>query len=46
MFWEQDIETASRESLQALQLARLKETVGRLAQKSPFYQEKFRASGY
>lgn len=45
MFWEQDIETASRESLQALQLARLKETVERLAQKSPFYQEKFRASG-
>lgn len=45
MFWEKDIETGSRESLQALQLTRLQETVGRLAEKSAFYQDKFKTMG-
>lgn len=45
MFWEKEIETASREQIKAIQLARLQETVTRLAAKSKFYQEKFKALG-
>src|SRR5512133_3118107 len=44
MFWDQETETLAREQLQRLQLARLKETVNRVAQRVPFYQHKLAAS--
>ncbi|MDI9401366.1 MAG: phenylacetate--CoA ligase family protein [Limisphaerales bacterium] len=45
MFWEKDIETASRQTLSQLQFSRLRETVTQLAEKSEFYQNKFRELG-
>ena len=39
MFWEEKIETATRETLNELQRNRLRETLGKLFQKSPFYQK-------
>ncbi len=44
MYWEQDIETMSRDQLAALQLARLKETV-RTAVSSPHYGPLFKEIG-
>ena len=40
MFWDKAIELMPREELEALQLARLRETV-RAAQKAPFYRQAF-----
>ena len=45
MFWEEKIETATRETLNELQLNRLRETLGKLFQKSPFYQNKLKEAG-
>lgn len=45
MFWEKDIETASRQTLSQLQLSRLRETLTQLSHKSGFYQNKFRDLG-
>jgi phenylacetate-CoA ligase len=39
-FWEEEIETMDRKSLEALQLERLKKTVGR-ASTSPYYKKLF-----
>jgi phenylacetate-CoA ligase len=44
MYWEKDIETVDRTALQALQLERLKETIGR-ADKALYYQKVFRERG-
>jgi phenylacetate-CoA ligase len=44
MYWEKDIETISRTSLEALQMERFKETIGR-AGKSLFYEKVFREYG-
>ncbi len=44
MYWEKDIETVDRTALQALQLERLKETIGR-ADKALYYQNVFRERG-
>jgi phenylacetate-CoA ligase len=44
MYWEKDIETVDRTALQALQLERLKETIGR-ADKAMYYQKVFRERG-
>ena len=44
IYFEPEIETMSRQDLQALQLERLKETVKRAAQ-SPYYQQKFAEMG-
>ena len=43
-YWQPEIETASRADLTCLQLARLRESVGRAAA-SPFYGETFRRAG-
>jgi len=43
--WNPDLETLGREELEALQLERLKETLGRCAG-SPFYQAWFRDAGF
>lgn len=45
MFWEKDIETASRQTLSQLQFSRLRETLTQLSHKSEFYQKKFRELG-
>jgi phenylacetate-CoA ligase len=45
MFWEQKIETMDRPALERLQLQRLQETVGRVAARVPFYQQKFAELG-
>lgn len=37
-----EVETYSKKEMEALQLARLKETIRRVADKVPFYQEKFK----
>jgi phenylacetate-CoA ligase len=44
MFWHEQIETLDCPALQALQLKRLRETVGRL-ERVPFYRGKFLAAG-
>ena len=44
MFWEKEIETMSREDLEALQLQKLKSTV-RQALNSPFYKESLNKAG-
>ena len=44
MYWEKDTETMGRTELEALQLERLRETVGR-AVKSPYYEKIFRERG-
>lgn len=44
IYWEEEIETASRQKLESLQLERLKETVA-IAAHSPFYKTVFDANG-
>ncbi|MDF9831072.1 phenylacetate--CoA ligase [Parabacteroides sp. PF5-6] len=43
-YWQKDIETMKRESLEKLQIERLKETLAS-ASHSPFYQKVFQANG-
>jgi len=43
-YWQKDIETMSRDSLEKLQIERLKETIT-LANNSPFYNKVFQANG-
>lgn len=45
MYWDREQETAPREKLQCLQLARLKETVQRVYDKVPFYRSNFDRMG-
>jgi phenylacetate-CoA ligase len=45
MYWQKDIETLERKSLEALQLKRLQETVKRMARRVPFYRDKFAEAG-
>jgi phenylacetate-CoA ligase len=45
MFWDGKTETLSRSELGALQLARLKDTVARVARHVPFYQRRFAELG-
>ena len=40
MFWDRECETLARPDLERLQLQRLQETLQRLVQRVPFYQEK------
>ncbi len=44
MIWSKE-ETLSREEMEALQLARLQETVGRVYEKVPYYRAKMQAAG-
>ncbi|MDR0843838.1 MAG: phenylacetate--CoA ligase [Tannerella sp.] len=44
MYWQQDIETASREKLEQLQLERLKQTI-ESAGNTPFYKKVFEENG-
>ena len=41
MFWDQASETIARPTLEQLQLKRLQATVGRVAQRVPFYRQRF-----
>ena len=41
VYWKPAEETLPRPELEALQLARLKETVGRVCERVPFYRKKF-----
>ena len=43
-YWEEEIETMSREKLQELQLQRLKKTIN-IAANSPYYKEVFSKNG-
>jgi phenylacetate-CoA ligase len=45
MFWDQESETITRSTLQQLQLKRLQDTVQRVAQRVPFYRDKFKKLG-
>ena len=45
MYYQPDIETMSREDLEALQLERLQTLVKRVYQKIPFYKESFDKAG-
>ena len=45
MFWDNQIETLDRAALAQLQLRRLQATLGRVAQRVPFYRQKFAESG-
>jgi phenylacetate-CoA ligase len=45
MFWDQEFETLARPTLEQLQLKRLQETLQRVVQRVPFYQEKFKELG-
>jgi phenylacetate-CoA ligase len=45
MFWDRESETLARPTLQELQLKRLQETVQRVAQRVPFYHERFAEAG-
>jgi phenylacetate-CoA ligase len=45
MFWDQESETITRSTLQQLQLKRLQDTVQRVAQRVPFYRDKFKELG-
>jgi phenylacetate-CoA ligase len=45
MFWQPDLETLPRASIDALQLQRLQSTVRRLARHVPLYRDRFRAMG-
>lgn len=45
MYYQPDIETMSREDLEALQLERLQALVKRVYQKIPFYKESFDKGG-
>lgn len=44
-FWDQAVETLSREALEELQLSRIKETLGRVSL-SPLYTRKFAETGF
>ena len=45
MFWDQASETLARPTLEQLQLKRLQDTVQRMAQRVPFYQQRFTELG-
>ena len=45
MFWDKDIETLDRGSLEQLQLKRLRETMQRVAAHVPFYQHRLAEAG-
>ena len=45
MFWDQESETLTRPTLEQLQLKRLQDTVQRVAQRVPFYQQRFTELG-
>jgi phenylacetate-CoA ligase len=45
MFWDRESETLARPTLEKLQLERLQDTVRRLAERVPFYQQKFAELG-
>ena len=45
MIWNEEMETAPREELEALQSARLREVVARAYQKVPFYRQALRQAG-
>lgn len=45
MFWDQESETLTRPTLDQLQLKRLQDTVQRVAQRVPFYRDKFKELG-
>ena len=45
MFWDQESETLARPALEQLQLKRLQDTVQRVAQRVPFYQQRFAELG-
>ncbi|MGO8930919.1 MAG: phenylacetate--CoA ligase family protein [Limisphaerales bacterium] len=45
MFWDQESETLARPTLEQLQLKRLQDTVQRVAQRVPFYRDKFKELG-
>ena len=45
VYYQPDIETMSREDLEALQLERLQALVKRVYQKIPFYKESFDKAG-
>ncbi|MGD0615282.1 MAG: phenylacetate--CoA ligase [Verrucomicrobiota bacterium] len=45
MFWDQAIETAGRADLEHLQVQRLQATVRRVAERVPFYRQKFAELG-
>ena len=45
MFWDQESETLTRPTLEQLQLKRLQDTFQRVAQRVPFYRDKFKALG-
>ncbi len=44
-FWDKDSETLPRPQLEQLQLRQLQQTVGRVAERVPFYQRKFAELG-
>jgi phenylacetate-CoA ligase len=45
MFWDQESETLARPTLEQLQLKRLQDTVQRVAQRVPFYRQRFDEAG-
>ena len=45
MFWDQASETLTRPTLEQLQLKRLQDTLQRVAQRVPFYRDKFAELG-
>src|ERR1035441_5433216 len=45
MFWDQESETLTRPTLEELQLKRLQDTVQRVAQRVPFYRQRFKEQG-
>ena len=45
MFWDQASETLARPTLEQLQLKRLQDTVQRVAQRVPFYRQRFAEQG-
>ena len=45
MFWDQASETLARPTLEQLQLKRLQDTVQRVSQRAPFYQQRFAELG-
>src|ERR1039458_2829555 len=45
MFWDQESETLARPTLEQLQLKRLQDTLQRVAQRVPFYRQRFTEAG-
>ena len=45
MLWNPDVETMSRDRLRAVQTERLREKVAYVAERVPFYRERFAAHG-